>query len=47
MIPAIAVTAYATEIDQKKAQQAGFQSHITKPVEPNALIEKIISLIDR
>jgi PAS domain S-box-containing protein len=46
-IPAIAVTAYATEIDQKKAQQAGFQSHITKPVEPDVLIEKIVGLLDR
>lgn len=45
-IPAIALTAYAGELDQQRARQAGFQAHITKPVEPERLIQEIISLVD-
>lgn len=44
-IPAIALTAYARDFDQQKALQVGFQSHITKPVEPEALIEAILMLL--
>lgn len=40
-VPAIALTAYARDFDQQKALQAGFQAHITKPVEPEALVEAI------
>lgn len=36
-IPAIALTAYAGEINQQKALRAGFTAHITKPVEPSHL----------
>lgn len=43
-VPAIALTAYARDFDQQKALQAGFQTHITKPVEPEALVEAIASL---
>jgi PAS domain S-box-containing protein len=45
MIPAIALTAYAAEVDQQKALQAGFQTHITKPVDPEALLGAIVSLL--
>ncbi len=44
-IPAIALTAYAREADQQKALQAGFQAHITKPVELEALVETIAKLV--
>ena len=44
-ISAIALTAYAREFDQQKALQAGFQTHITKPVEPETLVEGILSLV--
>ncbi|MGF1567840.1 MAG: response regulator [Nodosilinea sp.] len=44
-IPAIALTAYAREFDQQRALQAGFQAHITKPVEPEALVEEISRLL--
>ncbi|HIK05897.1 MAG TPA: PAS domain S-box protein [Trichormus sp. M33_DOE_039] len=44
-IPAIALTAYAGEINQQQAIAAGFQMHISKPVDPDALIEAIASLI--
>jgi PAS domain S-box-containing protein len=44
-IPAIALTAYAGEINYQKALAAGFQQHISKPVEPEALIGAIASLV--
>ncbi|MBE9125675.1 MULTISPECIES: CHASE domain-containing protein [unclassified Coleofasciculus] len=44
-IPAIALTAYAGEVDYKLAIKAGFQKHITKPVEPVELVTVIINLI--
>jgi PAS domain S-box-containing protein len=36
-IPGIALTAFAGEFDQQQAIAAGFQMHISKPVEPDAL----------
>ncbi|MBW4560668.1 MAG: PAS domain S-box protein [Mojavia pulchra JT2-VF2] len=42
-IPAIALTAYAGEINQQKALEAGFQLYISKPVDPEVLIEAIAS----
>jgi PAS domain S-box-containing protein len=44
-IPAIALTAYAGEINQQQAMEAGFQMHVSKPVDPDALIAAIASLI--
>ena len=44
-IPAIALTAYVGEINQRQALKAGFQLHISKPVAPEALVEAIASLI--
>ena len=44
IIRAIALTAYAGEIDQQKALQVGFQTHITKPVEPEELVRAIANL---
>jgi PAS domain S-box-containing protein len=43
-IRAIALTAYAAEVDQQKALRVGFQAHITKPVEPEVLVKAIASL---
>ncbi|HEY9650466.1 MAG TPA: PAS domain S-box protein, partial [Coleofasciculaceae cyanobacterium] len=43
-IRAIALTAYAGEIDYQQAMAAGFQKHIPKPVEPDKLVEAIASL---
>jgi PAS domain S-box-containing protein len=45
-IPAIALTAYARELDQQKAMQAGFQRHLTKPVEAQQLLEAIMAIVD-
>jgi PAS domain S-box-containing protein len=44
-IRAIALTAYATEFDQQRAIQAGFQMHITKPLEPEILVSAIVNLL--
>lgn len=44
-VPAIALTAYAAEIDQKKAFQAGFQTHLTKPLQPERFVSEIITLL--
>ena len=43
-IPAIALTAYAREEDRLRALSAGFQMHLTKPVEPDRLVEAIAYL---
>ena len=45
-IPAIALTAYAGEVDRQRALAAGFQTHISKPVEPEKLVAAIATLID-
>ena len=44
-IPAIALTAYARAEDRAKALQAGYQQHLTKPVEPATLIATVASLV--
>lgn len=44
-IPAIALTAYAAEVDYQQAIAAGFGQHITKPVEPAKLVRAIANLI--
>ena len=44
-IPAIALSAYAGEMNEQQALAAGFQNHISKPIEPERLIHTISSLI--
>ncbi|MBE9008201.1 PAS domain S-box protein [Fortiea sp. LEGE XX443] len=46
-IPAIALTAYAGEIDYKQAMAAGFQKHIPKPVDPVDLAIAIVQMINQ
>ncbi|MBE9159294.1 response regulator [Nodosilinea sp. LEGE 06152] len=46
-VPAIALTAYAGEIDYQQAIAAGFQKHIAKPVEPDHLLKAIADLVRR
>ncbi|MEH2446744.1 MAG: AAA family ATPase [Nostoc sp.] len=43
-IPAIALTAYAGEMDQQQAIAVGFQQHISKPVDPQELVKAIVLL---
>ena len=40
-IPAIALTAYARAEDRERALAAGFQEHLTKPIDPKQLIAAI------
>ena len=44
LTPAVALTAYAGEADRARALRAGFQAHLTKPVEPDALIAAVTDL---
>jgi CheY-like chemotaxis protein len=45
VIPAIALTGYATVKDRERALSAGYQIHLAKPVEPDDLVAAILSLI--
>jgi CheY-like chemotaxis protein len=38
-LPAIALTAYASEEDTRRALTAGFDAHLSKPVDPARLID--------
>ena len=46
-IPAIALTAYATDDDRARALSAGFQVHIAKPIEPETLVKSIADAAGR
>jgi PAS domain S-box-containing protein len=46
-LPAIALTAYAGEADSFQAISAGFQQHISKPIEPNQLVQAVAKLAGR
>jgi CheY-like chemotaxis protein len=43
-IPAIALTAYASESDCQRALDAGFQIHLSKPFDPNYLVSVVAKL---
>ncbi len=43
-MPAIALTAYARESERQQALEAGFQMHLSKPVDLNKLIAAIANL---
>lgn len=44
-IPAIALTAYAGDVNQRQALASGFQWHLSKPVNPEALVQAIAELV--
>jgi signal transduction histidine kinase/DNA-binding response OmpR family regulator len=46
-IPAVALTAYATDEDRSLALSAGFQMHLTKPIEPQSLVTSIAAALGR
>lgn len=46
-VPAAALTAFATDKDRQLALSAGFQVHLSKPVEPDVLIQAIEHLANR
>ncbi|MFC5458858.1 ATP-binding protein [Massilia niabensis] len=45
LLPAVALTAFARSEDRLRALEAGFSSHISKPVEPSELIAAVGSLV--
>ena len=45
LIPALALTGYARDTDATRAREAGFQMHLTKPVESATLIAAVASLV--
>jgi len=46
-IPAAALTAFARSEDRTQALLAGFQTHITKPVDPRELMATVATLVGR
>ncbi len=46
-VPAIALTAFARSEDRKRSMLAGFQNHVTKPVDPGELVAVIAMLTKR
>ncbi|MEH2402484.1 hybrid sensor histidine kinase/response regulator [Nostoc sp.] len=44
-IPAIALTAYTREEDRLEALKAGFQQHLSKPIDPIKLIAMVVNVL--
>ena len=44
-VPAVAVTAFASDADRQRAFDAGFQRHVAKPVDPSELVTVIRGLL--
>ncbi|MDX2232578.1 MAG: ATP-binding protein [Leptolyngbyaceae cyanobacterium bins.349] len=44
---AIALTAYVGELDQQRALSVGFHQHLSKPIEPEQLVRKVLTLISQ
>jgi CheY-like chemotaxis protein len=44
-VPAIALTGYASQTDAKSAIAAGFDLHLSKPIDPSDLLAAVNNLI--
>jgi len=44
-VPAIAVTAYATSEDRRRAVTRGFQAHVAKPIDPADLVRVVVAAV--
>lgn len=44
-IPAVAITAFASEQDRQKAYDSGFQLHLAKPIDVNKISDFVISIV--
>jgi CheY-like chemotaxis protein len=43
-LPAVALTAFAGSQDRDRALAAGYQLHLSKPIEPDALVDAVARL---
>jgi len=43
-LPAAAITAYAGNLDRERALAAGFDQHVSKPIDPAAVVEIVLSI---
>lgn len=46
-LPAIALTAYARDVDRQQAIDSGFQAHIPKPIDPAQLLSTVASFAQK
>jgi CheY-like chemotaxis protein len=46
LVPALALTGYASRQDQVQSIAAGFQAHLAKPVEPKELIAQVANMVE-
>jgi PAS domain S-box-containing protein len=46
-VPAVALTAFTRSEDRAQAILAGYQAHITKPIQPNELVTTVAELAER
>ena len=44
-IPAVALTGFAREEDNRRALLAGFNKHVAKPIDPENLVREIAELM--
>ena len=47
LIPAVALTAYAGDVNRRHALEAGYQKHISEPADPKEIIVTIARLAER
>jgi CheY-like chemotaxis protein len=47
ILPAIALTAFAREDDRRRALQAGYQAHFTKPLDVQGFLAEARRLVDQ
>ncbi len=43
----VALSGWGQEDDKRKAEEAGFDTHMTKPVDPNELLDFLASVAPR
>jgi CheY-like chemotaxis protein len=46
-LPAVALTAYARNEDQKQALESGYDVHVVKPIEPTRLVAAVMTVTHR
>ena len=44
-LPAVALSAYAREQDRERALAAGYDAHLTKPIEPEVLVQVLARVV--